>query len=286
MKAFFKLLFPFLASSIFIGCDSDVIGVQKAPSFEDREVVQALTDEPGRIEYYCDGDTTFIYLSTDAESFSDMYLMNVDSSQRIFNEFFLWMPEVYSYNNVCWVDLDFIDTNIPVLITGELLAGHELDNFPVYMKPLKLTKLESQKCQKDSVNLSLEISEIVGNWEFYRVVNNDIEWVTPCEEKDVSLTFTTDSIELGYPPENYFALWSPAFRGCELGFKIDNSNRIQIKVGICILGLGNTTMAAKEFNGILGKILLAHGGLSYQLIDNWLILTDNQGNRIELFRTE
>ncbi len=286
MKAFFKLLFPLLASSIFIGCDSNVIGVQKAPSFEDREVVQALTDEPGRIEYYCDEDTAFVYLSTDNEGLPGLYWVPADKSASILGAIFQ-EPHLQLYYPYCLSDLYLSDPNIPVSIDASVVKKHRLDNFPYDMQPIVLRDLKSVSCKLDSTVFQSDTFTLQGSWTIYSVNIEDSVWYPPCEFKEMSIWFTDNPFEyegmdsLGYQKISFYG-----FYGCEYGYRIIEENRIELQGGYCLLWWANSTIAVADFFDVVNSVLLEDNGINYQITNNWLTISDNQGNRIELFRTE
>ena len=279
-----NLIAIFLLLSMF-ACTQESAEVAKAPLFEDREIIQTLTNEPGRIEYYCDGDTTFIYLSTDRADLPDLYWQltadYMDLLGSIFNDdhFELYDPE-------CLPVLYLSDPNIPVLVNASIVKKHDLDTFPADMEPIVLHNMKSVSCKLDSTVLPTDTFTLQSSWTIYSVTIEDSVWYPPCEFKDMRIWFSNEPFEYReYDSLGYNQLGFAGFYGCDYGYKVLNESEFDLKSGGCILGWANSTNAVVDFFGVVQDVLF-HEHVAYEITNNWLRITDSKGNKIDLFRLE
>jgi hypothetical protein len=254
--------------------------------FENREQVEVLENESGRIKYYCGTDTSFFYLETDDPELSNLIIDDIG----VFSDFFsiYWMGNLQTIlNNPCFIvgESDIQDPELVVEISGSIRASLPEDDFLVSgVVPFVSKRL----IKKENCPVSYEETDDTFPFHNTRWRAVEIDFLASktyptCEYNNILVTFTLEALEDRYVFEYFMGDES-----CAYSYEILAGQELHIQLEDCTPAPSNITSHMQIFITQFFEVLTdpgkTSGSFEYEMNGNILLLR-NQGGTIKLIGT-
>jgi hypothetical protein len=269
---------------LVVSCKKEDVD-KRIPTFDERETLKVLTAVKGTLQYYCESDTSFVYLKPDDEDLPPLLIDGQSAFKYMQSWFNIW------HGDYCQPvrDLYIQDPQLRILISGDLKEKLNSDSLLANkaMPFVVDTLIKVKECAKVHNRLSGSYPFQDTKWSLVEMIDSGDTLRPTCEYNNTSIAFSS---ELFDDDSDYYNLENPFEFIDQLGtssacFYYYTFSQDSITIGgtTCTLGIGFVT---RDMDYLAGRVYSALGihennaSLAYIIEDNYLNILSSNTNRL------